>query len=269
MTNKLCKKKKEIAKKAPAPEAPGQKGLGLARMTGSELGSSFPLGLRQHDLGLDAGAGVNQVVAEEDLRGGSAGGAVLGHVVGTDVDCGGGGLFHELDGSCGSVGTAHTVGLAFGGLDDQEDAAVVSGSLVQLEGEGVTLAHDGGGAGSLHGVDLRRSHQNLAAEGDDPVVQAGEQVGARELGLGTQHAASLLAEGELVPSEDLLVGEGLPLGGEHLEDALDLGLVRSAHSATVTTVTDVLAALHLCSGHALGAAAHLLEGDGRNVLHSC
>lgn len=100
-------------------------------MTGSGLGAGFPLGLRQHHLGLDAGAGVNQVVAEEDLRGGSAGSTVLGHVVSTDVDCSGGRLFHELDGSCGSVGTAHTVGLAFGGLDDQEDAAVVSGSLVQ------------------------------------------------------------------------------------------------------------------------------------------
>ena len=88
-------------------------------MTGSGLSTRFPLGLRQHDLGLDAGAGVNQVVAEEDLRGGSAGSAVLGHVVGTDVDSGGGRLFHELDGGCGSVGTAHTVGLAFGGLDDQ------------------------------------------------------------------------------------------------------------------------------------------------------
>lgn len=58
-------------------------------MTGSGLGAGFPLGLRQHHLGLDAGAGVNQVVAEEDLRGGSAGSAVLGHVVSTDVDCGG------------------------------------------------------------------------------------------------------------------------------------------------------------------------------------
>ena len=50
----------------------------------------------------------------------------------------------------------------------------------------------GGRAGSLHGVDLRRSHQNLAAEGDDPVVQAGEKVGARELGLvRSAHGATL------------------------------------------------------------------------------
>jgi len=76
---------------------PGHTGLGLARMTGSGLGAGFPLGLRQHDLGLDAGAGVNQVVAEEDFRRSCAGGTVLGHVVGTDVDSGGGGFLHELD----------------------------------------------------------------------------------------------------------------------------------------------------------------------------
>ena len=56
----------EASQKSPGAIAPGQKGL--ARMTGSELGSRFPLGLRQHHLGLDAGAGVNQVVAEEYLR---------------------------------------------------------------------------------------------------------------------------------------------------------------------------------------------------------
>ena len=59
-----------------------------------------------HSAGLLAGAGVDVVVAEEDLRGRSTGGAVLGHVVRTDVD----GL---------GMGAGHTVGLAFGGLDDQ------------------------------------------------------------------------------------------------------------------------------------------------------
>ena len=65
-------------------------------MTGSGLSTRFPLGLRRHHLGLDAGAGVNQVVAEEYLRGGSAGSAVLGHVVSTDFDCGGAALFHMV-----------------------------------------------------------------------------------------------------------------------------------------------------------------------------
>ena len=60
------------------------------------LGVGFPLGLRQHDLRLDADAGVNLVVAEEDLRRGSAGSAVLGHVVSTDVDCGGAAPFHMV-----------------------------------------------------------------------------------------------------------------------------------------------------------------------------
>ena len=35
-----------------------------------------------------------------------------------------------------------TVGLAFGGLDHQEDAAVVGEGLVKLEGEGLTLAYE-------------------------------------------------------------------------------------------------------------------------------
>ena len=108
------------------------------------LGSSGPGGLRQHHARLLTGGGVDVVVAEETLRSRSAGSAVLGYVVGTDVDCGGSGLFDHLDGGSLAVGTAHTVGLTFGGLDDQEDAAVVCQGLVQLEGEGVTLAHDGG-----------------------------------------------------------------------------------------------------------------------------
>ena len=45
----------------------------------------------------------------------SAGGAVLGHVVRTDVDSIGCGLFHELDAGCLGVGAGHTVGLTFGG----------------------------------------------------------------------------------------------------------------------------------------------------------
>ena len=43
-----------------------------------------------------ARAGVNQIVAEEDLRRGSAGSAVLGHVVSTDFDCGGAAPFHMV-----------------------------------------------------------------------------------------------------------------------------------------------------------------------------
>ena len=48
-------------------------------MTG--LDPRNPLALGKHGLGLDAGAGVHQVVAEEDLRRSCAGGTVLGHVV--------------------------------------------------------------------------------------------------------------------------------------------------------------------------------------------
>ena len=104
--------------------------------------SSGPLDFCQHGAGLFAGAGVDVIVAEEDLRGRSARGAVLGHVFRTDVDGIGGGLFHELDAGCLGMGAGHTVGLAFGGLDDQVDTAVVGEGLVQLEGEGLTLADE-------------------------------------------------------------------------------------------------------------------------------
>ena len=66
------------------------------RLAATGCGSG-PLDFCQHGAGLFAGAGVDVVVAEEDLRGRSAGGAVLGYVVRTDVDGIGGGLFYEPD----------------------------------------------------------------------------------------------------------------------------------------------------------------------------
>ena len=162
------------------------------------------------------------------------------------------------------MSAAHAVGLSFGGLDDQVDAAIVGGGLVQLEGEGLALAGDGGAGGILHAKQRRRSGHRLAAAGDDPVVETGEKVRAADLGLGVQDAAGLLREGQLVPGENLGVGKGLPHRGKTLEQPLDLGLVGGTDRATVTAVADVLAALHLGCGHALGAAAHLLEGDGWN-----
>ena len=85
------------------------------------LGSSGPGGLRQHHARLLTGGGVDVVVAEENLRSRSAGSAVLGHVVGTDVDCGGGRLLHELDGGCGSVGTARMLMTLFKDCDNNRD----------------------------------------------------------------------------------------------------------------------------------------------------
>ena len=132
----------------------------------SGLGSSGLGGLRQHHARLLSGGGVDIVVAEENLRSRSAGSAVLGHVVGTDVDGGGGGLFDHLDGGSLVVGTAHTVGLAFGCFDDQEDAAVVGRSLIQLEGEGFTPAHDGGRGRVLYTHESARVGLRSAAAGD-------------------------------------------------------------------------------------------------------
>lgn len=165
------------------------------------------------------------------------------------------------------MGTGDTVGLAFGGFDDQEDAAVVGEGLVELEGEGVTLTHDGGGGRVLHAQEGGRYENRLSAASDNPVVQAGEQVGAGDLGTGAENTAALLGEDQFVPGEDVVVREGLPHGGEPLEVALDLGLVGSADGAAVSAVADVLLVLYLSGSHALGGSAHLLEGGRRDVRH--
>ena len=143
------------------------------RLVPATRGSSGPGSFSQHGAGLLAGRTVDVVVAEEELRGGSAGSTVLGHVVGTDVDGGCGGFLNELDAGGLSVGAGDTVGLAFGGLDDQEDAAVVGEGLVQREGECFTLADDGGAGGVLHTDELGRSHGGLASSSGVPMYGAG------------------------------------------------------------------------------------------------
>lgn len=71
---------------------------GLIRIyTRDGLGARSPLALRQHGAGLLAGAGVDEVIAEENLRGRSAGSIVLGHVVRADVDGIGARLLDHLD----------------------------------------------------------------------------------------------------------------------------------------------------------------------------
>lgn len=130
-----------------------------------------PSDIRQQHARLLTGGGVDVVVAEENLRYRGAGSTVLGHVVGSDVDCGGGRFFDHLDLCCLAVGTAHTFGLTFGGLNDQEDSAVVGKSLIQLEGEGFTLAHDGGRGRVLYSHESGLGGLRRAAAGDNPVVQ--------------------------------------------------------------------------------------------------
>ena len=134
-------------------------GLGLA----ASSRSCGPLALRQHGTGLLAGAGVDEVVAEEDLRGRGTGSAVLGHVVRGDADGGVVRLFDHLDGHSLGVSAADAVALAFGGLDDQIDSTVVGEVLIQLEGEVLTLTHDGGRGRSLHTHERGRGGEGLTA----------------------------------------------------------------------------------------------------------
>ena len=90
-----------------------------------------------------------------------------------DVDGDIGGFLNEFDAGGLSVGAGDTVGLTFGSLDDQEDAAVVGQGLVQFEGEGLTLADDGGAGGVLHIDEFGRSHGGLASSSGVPMYGAG------------------------------------------------------------------------------------------------
>ena len=120
------------------------------RLVPATRGSSGPGGFSQHDARLLTGGAVDVVVAEEDLRGGSAGSTVLGYVVRTDVNGDGGGFLNQLDGGGFAVGAGDTVGLTFGGFNHEEDAAVVGKGLVELEGKGFSLADDGGAGRILY-----------------------------------------------------------------------------------------------------------------------
>ena len=192
---------------------------------------------------------------------------MLGLVGGLDVNGIGSGLLdiHNLDSL--AVTTGDAIALAFGCLDDEVDASVVGEFLVQLEGEGRAGAHDGGGGRRFHAGEGGGHQHDVAAQFHDPEVEPLEQVQAGNLAFGAQNGLGVLTQGELVPCEDLLVGQGLPLGGDHLHDALVLGLVNSTDSAAVTTVLDELAAFDFRCGNALGAAGHLFECDGGDVFH--
>ena len=191
-------------------ESPGR--ANLSGLTGLEwcprcrrLGAGEPGGFGEHGAGLFAGGTVDQVVAEEDLRRCSAGGTVLGDVVGADVHSRGGRGGDHLDGHSLAVSTGHTVGLAFRGLDDELQVGHVRRDPGQREGEGLALAGDGGGAGVLDTDECRRIADGGAAAGDDPVVEPGVQVAAGDLGFGAEDGTSLLREGELVPGEDFML----------------------------------------------------------------
>ena len=107
---------------------------------------------------------------------------MLGDIVGADVHSRGGRGGDHLDGHGLAVSTGHTVGLAFRGLDDELQVGHVRRDTGQREGEGLTLAGDGGGAGVLDTDECRGIADGGAAAGDDPVVEPGVQVAAEDLG---------------------------------------------------------------------------------------
>ena len=74
---------------------------------------------------------------------------MFGDVVGADVDGRGGRGGDHLDGHGLAVGAGDAVGLAFGCLNDELKVGHVGRDAGHSEGEGLTLAGDGGGAGVL------------------------------------------------------------------------------------------------------------------------
>ena len=117
-------------------------GFGLGPGVGRLLAGG-PLAFGEHGAGLFASGGVDQVVAEEDLRGCCAGGTVFGDVVGADVDGRGRRGGDHLDGHGLAVGAGDAVGLAFGCLNDELEVGHVSWDGGHGEGKGFTLAGDG------------------------------------------------------------------------------------------------------------------------------
>ena len=180
------------------------------------LFAGSPLALGQHGTGLLAGCTVDQVVAEEDLRRCSAGSTVLGGIVGRDVHGRGGRGGDHLDGHSLAVGAGHTVGLAFGGLDDELQVGHVRRDTGQRESEGTALAGDGCSARILDTHECGRVGESGTAAGDDPVVQPGVQVGTGDLGFGAEDGTSLLREGQLVPGEDLVIAQAHFIGLESI-----------------------------------------------------
>ena len=216
-----------------------------------------------------SGGGVDEEPLHEHFRGSFARCSVAGVVVGLEVVLIADGLSRGADADGLGVGAGHAVGLRCAGHDDEPQVGhVLRGLGVEGEGERIGGEGDGRSGRCLDSTKCRRVSQGVASAVDDPVVEPHVEVAAGDLGGGAEDGAAGLGEGEAVPCEDLLVGEGLPALGELLEYGLDGGLGCGARASAVAPVADVLAPHGLGGGDSLCGAGHLLECDGRNVLHS-
>ena len=216
-----------------------------------------------------AGGGVHEEPLHEDFRRGVVWSSVAGVILGLEVVLIADRVLRGADADGLGVGAGDAVGLGSAGHDDELQVChVLRGLGVEGEGERVCGEGDGGSRGGLHPAERGRGRQGIASAIDYPVVEPHVEVAAGDLGGGAEDGAAGLGEGEAVPCEDLLVGEGLPALGELLEYGLDGGLRCGARASAVASVADVLAPHGLGGGDPLGGAGHLLECDGRNVLHS-
>ena len=140
--------------------------------------------------GLLAGGGVHVEILEEHL--GSAGGrsAVLGVVLGLDVDGRGNRRVRIVEGSCLAVGAGDTVALGPGCLDDQLQVGHIRRDGGKLEGHRLAIQIENGIGRRLNTGEGGNGGHDLAAAVDHPVVQPHEEVAAGDLALGAQHRAT-------------------------------------------------------------------------------
>ena len=228
---------------------------------------------RQHSAGhllarLLTGGGADVEVAQEYLRIASRRSAALLVVVGLDIDGGGHRSDRFTESRSFAVGAGDAVALGLRSLDDELQVGDIAGDVCQLEGHRRAREDHGRIGRSLNTRERRHSGHDAATTVHDPVVQPHEEVAAADLTLGTQHRAALGGAGSGVPGQDLGICQALPSLTQLLEHGLHGRLIARAGAAAVAAVADVLTALDLRCGHALGGARHLFESDRRNVLHS-
>jgi len=248
-----------------SPSRHHPKGLTDTDLTQRPLGRQHR---RDHLLaGLLASGGVHEEILEEHLRIAGTRSATLGVVVALDVDGSGHRGERFAKSRSLAVRTGNAVALRFGSLNDELQVRDAVRNAGQREGHRRRSDCDGCIGRSHDTGKARNSGHDVAAAVNDPVVEPHKQVAAADLAFGAQHRAAFGGVGGGVPRQDLRVRQTLPGLAQLLEHGLHGGLVARAGASAVTTVADVLTALDLRCGHALGGARHLFKCDGGDVLH--
>jgi len=208
-----------------------------------------------------AGSSIYVEILEEDLGSAGARSAILGVVLGLDVDGACHGSVRAVE--CGSfaVGAGDTVALGLRSLDDELQVSDAFRNAGKSELHSTRCESYAGIGRSLYTRERRNAGHDVATAVDDPVVEPHEEVAAADLALGAEHRAAFGSVSCSIPRENLSIGQASPRLAKALEHGLYRSLVAGAGAPAIATVTDVLTALDLRCGHALGGARHLFESD--------